>query len=109
MLCSADVHAPQTFAIAASSEVGADAGAERFSAPRPSHANSGLVYRLHSGGSPATHNESMCGGQMGILSVVWLPGQESRTLNYTPVPHPRTGEPLAVPALIIPEYAGAGA
>ena len=39
------------------------------------------------------------------MRVTWLPGQESEHLNYTPVLHPRTGKPLAVPALIVPKWA----
>jgi hypothetical protein len=39
------------------------------------------------------------GGEMG---VVWLPGQETEQQYYTLAVNPNTGEPLAVPALVIP-------
>ena len=41
--------------------------------------------------------------RLAVIYVVWLPGQVSNHLNYTPVLHPRTGEPLTVPALIVPD------
>ncbi len=34
----------------------------------------------------------------------WLPGQVFEQQYYTPVLNPRTGAPLAVPALVVPEY-----
>lgn len=37
----------------------------------------------------------------GELGVVWLPGQVSGHLHYTPVTEPRNQTPLAVPALVL--------
>ncbi len=38
------------------------------------------------------------------MGVIWLPGQVFEQQYYTPVLNPRTGAPLAVPALVVPEY-----
>ncbi len=42
------------------------------------------------------------GGEIGTMVVVWLPGQVSGQQDHTLVLHPSTGEPLAVPALVVP-------
>ncbi len=40
----------------------------------------------------------------GEMSVMWLPGQVSGEQHYTQAINPRSGDPWAVPALIVPEY-----
>ena len=41
---------------------------------------------------------------MTVIELDWLPGQDSNLQYYTQSINPRSGDPWAVPALIVPEY-----